>query len=169
MSTIIRTDSWYLRKSLIAEGHRSTLVHALTFHASHSHVWIEVLDAKRRRKQDLNTRYDRMIETMQMTRIYPKERTSANKAVSARHSTAMNHHRKNSRNLPKNALCKAKDSLRGRFHLDNEAPLPVNLANAMETVSMNRETLQSNCLGQVYSPWSSILSHCLRRRSLRQY
>jgi len=92
---------------------------------------------------------------MQMTRIYPKERTSADKAVSARHSATVNHHRKISGHLPKNALCKAKDSLR-RFHLDDhldDGPsLPVNPASGIQTVSMDRETLQSNCLGQVFSP-----------------
>lgn len=42
-------------------------------------ITLEVSDTKRRRKQDLNHRYDKMIETMQLTRIYPQRKARETK------------------------------------------------------------------------------------------
>jgi len=86
-----------------------------------------------------------MIEIMQMTRIYPKERTSTDEPVSA------GHRREVSGQLAENSLCQFGEPLR-KFNLDGVSALPVNLANEVEIVCPNnREALQSNSLGQVYS------------------
>lgn len=78
-----------------------------------------------------------MIEIMQMTRIYPKERTSTDEPVSAGHRREVS--------------SQFGEPLR-KFNSDGVSALPVNLANEVEIVCPNnREALQSNSLGQVYS------------------